>query len=202
MDAIYTFDYSVLNWLQEHATPFFDTFFGLVTHLGDKGLFWILMACVFLCFKKTRRMGLVMGFAIFLGGLFGNVILKPLVHRIRPYNYEIWEPLRTAAELLIEAPTDFSFPSGHTLVSFEASVSIFAFNKKWGVPAIVLAFLIAFSRIYLYVHYVTDVLAGIVMGTAFAIVSYFVIDALGKSAWPKFLEWRKKRKEASEKSSG
>jgi undecaprenyl-diphosphatase len=130
------------------------------------------------------------------------VILKPLVHRIRPYNYEIWEPLRTAAELLIEAPTDFSFPSGHTLVSFEASVSIFAFNKKWGVPAIVLAFLIAFSRIYLYVHYVTDVLAGIVMGTAFAIVSYFVIDALGKSAWPKFLEWRKKRKEASEKSSG
>ena len=195
MEAIYSFDYAVLNWLQEHSNPFFDSFFSLITHLGDAGLFWRAITVVCLCFRRTRKMGLIMGFAIFLGGLFGNIILKPLVARIRPYDNTAWEPLRTAADLLIKAPDDFSFPSGHTLVSFEASVGIFSCRKKWGVPAIIVAFLVAFSRLYLYVHYVTDVLAGMVMGTAFAIASYYLICALEKNVWPKCLErWKNRKK--------
>ncbi len=200
MDAIYTFDYAVLNWLQEHSNPFFDTFFSLITHLGDGGFFWIAIALVCLCFRKTRKMGIIMGFAIFLGGLFGNLTLKPLIARIRPYDNVAWEPLRSAADLLVKAPTDYSFPSGHTLVSFEASVSIFTCRKKWGIPAIVVAFLVAFSRLYLYLHYVTDVLAGMVMGTAFAIASYYLITALEKHVWPKILEKFRKEKDSGRES--
>ena len=76
--------------------------------------------------------------------------------------------LDPSVELLVPVPKDFSFPSGHSLVSFEGAVCIFLFNRKWGIPALMLAVLTAFSRLYLFVHFPTDVLAGIVMGTVIA----------------------------------
>ena len=94
IDFIYTVDYAVLNFIQEHiANPVLDAFMRLYTHLGDHGLFMIAVACVLMIFKKTRKIGITMGVALFIGTLTTNVVIKPLVGRIRPYDNSAWNPL-------------------------------------------------------------------------------------------------------------
>ena len=94
-----------------------------------------------------------------MDALLCNLILKPLVARIRPYD------VNTAVQLLVSKPVDYSFPSGHTAASFASVVALFmAGERKLWKPALVLAVLIAFSRLYLYVHYPTDVLGGLILG--------------------------------------
>ena len=190
MEAIYQFDYSILNWIYDCLhTSFGDTFFKFITHLGDAGWFWIALAVVCLCFKKTRKIGICMGAALVCGLIVGNVMLKPLIARIRPY--DAFDPnnpervnrfyyLAREVQLLISAPHDYSFPSGHTLASFEGAGAIFFCNKKYGIPALVLAALIAFSRLYLYVHYVTDVLVGAILGFVFALCAYVIVSFILK----------------------
>ena len=179
MDAIYSFDYSILNYINEHFhNAFFDGFFSIITHLADAGWFWIALAALLLCFKKTRKTGCVMGAALLMGVIFGNGILKPLIHRVRPYDNAAWSPAVTRATLLISPPSDYSFPSGHTLASFEGAFGIFLCNKKWGAPALVLAVLIAFSRLYFYIHYPTDVIGGMMLGIGFAVAAFFIVGAI------------------------
>lgn len=164
------FELNILNFIRENiANPFLDTIMPIITKFGDGGIFWIALAVVFLIFKKTRKMGLCMGLALLMGFITGNLLLKNIVARIRPYD------LNPEVELLVKHLSDFSFPSGHTLASFEAATAIFINNKKWGIPALVLAFLIALSRIYLYVHYPTDVLAAIILGIGFAVLSCAIV---------------------------
>lgn len=133
-----------------------------ITSLGDHGIFWILLGLLLAAVPRTRMIGGCMLASICIGFVLGNVALKNLVARQRP----CW--LDPTVQLLVRVPRDFSFPSGHSLVSFECAVTIFLFNKKWGVPALMLAVLIAFSRMYLFVHFPTDVLAGAVMGAIIA----------------------------------
>ena len=179
MDAIYSFDYSILNYINEHFhNAFFDGFFSIITHLADAGWFWIALAALLLCFKKTRKTGCVMGAALLMGVIFGNGILKPLIHRVRPYDNAAWSPAVTRATLLISPPSDYSFPSGHTLASFEGAFGLFLCNKKWGAPALVLAVLIAFSRLYFYIHYPTDVIGGMILGIGFAVAAFFIVGAI------------------------
>ena len=179
MDAIYSFDYSILNYLNEHFhNAFFDGFFSIITHLADAGWFWIALAALLLCFKKTRKTGCVMGAALLMGVIFGNGILKPLIHRVRPYDNAAWSPAVTRATLLISPPSDYPSPSGHTLASFEGAFGIFLCNKKWGAPALVLAVLIAFSRLYFYIHYPTDVIGGMILGIGFAVAAFFIVGAI------------------------
>ena len=179
MDAIYSFDHSILNYLNEHFhNAFFDGFFSIITHLADAGWFWIALAALLLCFKKTRKTGCVMGAALLMGVIFGNGILKPLIHRVRPYDNAAWSPAVTRATLLISPPSDYSFPSGHTLASFEGAFGIFLCNKKWGAPALVLAVLIAFSRLYFYIHYPTDVIGGMILGIGFSVAAFFIVGAI------------------------
>ena len=179
MDAIYSFDYSILNYINEHFhNAFFDGFFSIITHLADAGWFWIALAALLLCFKKTRKTGCVMGAALLMGVIFGNGILKPLIHRVRPYDNAAWSPAVTRATLLISPPSDYSFPSGHTLASFEGAFGIFLCNKKWGAPALVLAVLIAFSRLYFYIHYPTDVIGGMILGIGFTVAAFFIVGAI------------------------
>ena len=179
MDAIYSFDYSILNYINEpFHNAFFDGFFSIITHLADAGWFWIALAALLLCFKKTRKTGCVMGAALLMGVIFGNGILKPLIHRVRPYDNAAWSPAVTRATLLISPPSDYSFPSGHTLASFEGAFGIFLCNKKWGAPALVLAVLIAFSRLYFYIHYPTDVIGGMILGIGFAVAAFFIVGAI------------------------
>lgn len=134
------------------------------THLGDFGIFWILLTIVLLIPKKTRKAGLALPFslALIIGTLITNVAIKNVVARIRPY--EVIQEL----DLMIEKQKDFSFPSGHTCASFASAFAIYkckeVFPKKWRTAAMVLATLIALSRLYVGVHYPTDVLGGLIVG--------------------------------------
>ena len=181
------FDLPILEWIAEHLhCAFLDTVMPLITLLGDAGIFWILCAVALLFFPKYRKIGLSMGAALILGLLLCNVTLKPLVGRIRPYDYQLQHFGKTI-QLLVATPNDFSFPSGHTIASFEAATVLLINNRKMGIPAMLLAVLIAFSRLYLYVHYPTDVLASIVLGIGIAFLGNFLVNKA-------FALWKQKKK--------
>ena len=164
------FDLPILDWIAANLwCPLLDAVMPVITVLGDAGIFWMVIAAALLLFKKTRRVGLGMGIAMLMGLLLCNLTLKPLCHRPRPYDYR-FDVFNKLIPLLIEQQPDFSFPSGHTIASFEAAGVIALNNKKWGIPALILASLIAFSRLYLYVHYPTDVLVSVLLGLALAFV--------------------------------
>ena len=169
------FDLPILDWIAANLScPFLDTVMPLITALGDAGIFWMVMAAILLLFKPTRRVGLGMGIAMLMGLLLCNLALKPLCQRPRPYDYQ-YETFGKLIPLIIERQHDFSFPSGHTIASFEAAGVIAMNNKKWGIGALALACLIAFSRLYLYVHYPTDVLASVVLGIGFAFLGSWMV---------------------------
>ena len=164
-----SFDLPILDWIQAHLqSGFMDKFMPFITKFGDHGLFWMIVAAVLFIFPRTRKTGLGMAIAMMIGLLVCNVTLKPLVGRIRPYDLQA--ELGVAIQLLGERMHDFSFPSGHTIASFEAAVVMLKNSKKLGIPAMILAVLISFSRLYLYVHYPTDVIASIILGTLFALI--------------------------------
>ena len=164
------FELSILDFIKETFTcKALDVFMPFITKFGDHGIFWIALSVFFLIFKKTRKMGLTMGIALLLGYLTGNIFLKNVVARIRPYD------LNESVTLLVNRLSDFSFPSGHTLASFEAATAMTFYSKRLGIPALVLATLIALSRLYLYVHYPTDVLAGAALGIAIAFFAFFIV---------------------------
>lgn len=176
------FDLPILEWIADNLhSAFGDRLMPLITVLGDAGIFWIAVAVVLLFFPKYRKTGLGMGAALVLGLLVCNVSLKPLVARPRPYDYQLEHFGKTVA-LLIAAPHDFSFPSGHTLASFEAATVLLIHNRKMGIPAVILACLIAFSRLYLYVHYPTDVLTSVLLGICFAFLGNWLAQK-GCAAW-------------------
>ncbi|MBP5289052.1 MAG: phosphatase PAP2 family protein [Clostridia bacterium] len=201
--SVDNWDLSILQWIQEHlANPFFDAVLPAVTHLADKGWFMIVVSVSFILFSlagkirplsvklpsrwralypKAALIGWTMGIALLLGLIFGNGILKNVIARTRPYVLyrQLYEegPLR----LLVAEESDLSFPSGHTLASFEAAVGLFLWNRKWGSGALALAFIIAFSRLYVCVHYVTDVIAGAVLGTLFALLAKVIVDQIRKA---------------------
>ena len=118
---------------------------------------------LFLLIPETRRLGLSTGLALLFGLVLCNLILKPVIARPRPFDYQLAHFGREIA-LLVKAPTDFSFPSGHTIAAFEFAVAAWLNDKRVGIPALAAAVLVAFSRMYLYVHYPTDVIAAAVLG--------------------------------------
>ena len=196
MDAFLNmpWDGQFLIWLQENVrSDVLTPIMKLITHLGDKGIFWILIAIVMLFFKKTRPLGIMAGIALVFSVLINNVLIKPNVGRIRPY--EVVDGLK----LLIERQHDPSFPSGHSGASFAAAVVFLVKGpKKLGIPAIIMAALIAFSRLYVGVHYPTDVICGIITGTCCAIISFMIWSIVEKKASPKLagiLAIEKKEKE-------
>lgn len=172
-DAITKMDFTILNWIQDHLKcEFLDKFLPAVTFLGDHGWFFIALAVLFVCIPKTRKWGAYLGSSLALGYLFGNLIIKNAVARTRPYD------LVEHITLLVDKLSDFSFPSGHTLASFEffTVICFLPIKKVYKVLAGVLAFTIAFSRLYLYVHFPSDVLAGIVLGTIFGIMGIRIVN--------------------------
>lgn len=176
-EKITAWDLSVLEWIRENLyCDFFDAVMPVITFLGNGGWFWIVVAVVMLFSKRTRKTALMTGAALIFGLLICNLILKPAVARIRPY--EVMEGIK----LLIEKQSDFSFPSGHTTASFEAATVFMLRDKRFGIPALVLAIIIAFSRMYLYVHYPTDIIGGIVIGTLCGVLGYFVVGYIWKKA--------------------
>jgi len=165
-----SFDLPILDWIQANLkNGFLDVIMPIITMFGDGGIFWIACAVILLCIPKTRKTGLGMGLALVMGLIVCNITLKPLVQRIRPYDFQ-QEYFQVTIQLLTERMHDFSFPSGHTIASFEAATVLLINNKKLGIPAMILAVLIAFSRLYLYVHYPTDVIFSIFAGILFAFI--------------------------------
>ena len=157
MNPVTYWDLSVLDALQRFRTPGLDAFFSTITHLGDGGIFWIAAALVLLCIPKTRKLGFCVAIALVFDALLCNVLIKPLADRVRPYE------LRDVV-LLIRQPKDASFPSGHAAAAFAVSTALACKRSRLAIPAGILATVIAFSRLYLYVHYPTDVFAGIALG--------------------------------------
>ena len=158
MDAITQWDLSILDALQGCRIPFLDRVLSAVTHLGDHGIFWIALALVLLCIPRTRRLGVCVALALILDLLLCNILIKPLVARPRP----CW--LDETVVLLVASPKDYSFPSGHSLCAFIAAVILLRYDRRFGIPALILAILLAFSRLYLFLHFPSDVLAGILLG--------------------------------------
>lgn len=164
-----------LDFLQTIHTPLLDKILAFITSLGNAGIIWIALAVVLLILPKTRKTGIIVAAALLMDLVLCNLILKNLVARVRPYD------VNTAIAILIKKPLDFSFPSGHTAASFAAMTALFlAKMKKVWIAALVLAVLIAFSRLYFYVHYPTDVLGGAVVGILSGIIGYAIVEKIDK----------------------
>ena len=169
-----SFDLPILDWIAANLwCPVLDVAMPIITLLGDAGIFWIAVSVLFMITKKYRKTGIGMMLALMMGLLVCNIWLKPTVARMRPYDFQMQYFLKEIP-LLAGAMHDFSFPSGHTIASFEAAVVILLNNKKLGIAAMILACLIAFSRLYLYVHYPTDVICSVILGTVFAFLGNFL----------------------------
>ena len=152
-------DFLILDFIHNNLSckPL-DMFFVFFTHLGDGGIVWILTGLILICTKKYRRCGVVMLCALAFGFITGNLIIKPLVARPRP----CW--INDTVRLMIEVPHDYSFPSGHTLSSVICCTTLGLYNKKFLFFALPLTIFIAFSRLYLYVHFPTDILCAALYG--------------------------------------
>ena len=161
------FDQSItlaIHKLYELGGNFMTTVMELISLFGKGGIFLILLSLVLAFFKKTRRFGTAMSIGIFLGALFVNVYLKVAIARPRPYNLEFYRQLWMLVGQNVES--DFCFPSGHTNAAFATMVPLFLLgNKKTSWLALVFGVLMGISRIYLVVHYPSDVVAGIITGT-------------------------------------
>ena len=173
-----SFDLPILDWIADHmACPLLDRLMPLITALANGGILWIGVALVLLVTAKHRKTGIQLAAALLLGLVVCNLGMKPLFARIRPFDYQL-EHFGKTVRLLIAAPHDYSFPSGHTIASFEAAAVLLANSKRLGIPALILAILIAFSRLYLYVHYPTDVLVSGALGTAIGLFACWAVNKI------------------------
>lgn len=183
---------SILDWIQSMRTPIGDVVIPLITKLGDAGMIWILLSVVLLFNPRTRKSGAILAVALCVDVVLCNGILKNLFRRIRPCD------VNTSIQLLVARPDDFSFPSGHTAASFAAVAALMlagekkrpkgipvcqgktAIERKLWIPALALEVFIAFSRLYLYVHYPTDILGGIAVGIFAGYAGYWIVKQLWK----------------------
>lgn len=170
LETLLTLDGAFLLWLQGLRTPILNTFFSFYTQLGNAGLVWIVLSVLLLLHPKTRKAGFWAFIAMLFGLLFTNVLLKHLVARTRPWL--VVEGLTA----LVEEHDPNSFPSGHTCAAFACCVTWARFSvRRWGkVLCLVLAVLMGVSRLYVGVHFPSDVIAGCVVGCLCALLAWAV----------------------------
>lgn len=165
----------LLRWMRHHTkSKTGDAVMPVVTRLGDYGALWIFMAAVMLFFRKSRKPAVAMLITLAVEALLCNVILKPLICRPRPFE------LSPKVRPLIKAPTDRSFPSGHTASSIAAAASLYLAGSPLWLPALPFALLITWSRLYLCVHFVTDIAGGIGAGLFSAAAGKWITKHLWK----------------------
>lgn len=171
LELIHKIDNDILEFIQIRiSSKRLDCLMPFITHLGTGGILWIAVAFAFLTSELHQINGILLINALLLCVLIGNIILKPLFARNRPCD------INSTIRLLIPKPRDYSFPSGHTMSSFAAATTIFYINYRMGIIALFIALLIAFSRLYLYVHYPTDILAGLILGILVSILAIWLQD--------------------------
>lgn len=170
---------AMLDWMQQTLhVPWLDQFMVAVTTLGDLGFVWVILGCVLAFSKRYRMVGIGIIAAVALAGFVTECVLKPLIMRPRPCD------VNTAVALLVSHPGGSSFPSGHTCASFAAFGALLAAHgpRKLTAAAGVLAALIAFSRLYLYVHYPSDVIAGAAIGLGLGWLAVKVCRKIGEGS--------------------
>ena len=176
MDAITSFDFSILNFIQEnYRCVFLDVFLGFISRAGEAGIIWIIFSVIMLFFKKTRTAGFIALLSMGAGYFFGDIIIKHIVNRPRPFTVDSELNMFRNTSLLIEEPNSSSFPSGHSLVAAAFTTTLLIKQRTFGLIAIPLALIMMFSRLYNYVHYPTDVLCGAVFGVATAFLIVFIV---------------------------
>lgn len=180
----YIMEIQILHWFETLHNPITNPIFYVITTLGNAGWFWIVLAVLMLTVlpKKYKKAGLTMAIALILSLIFCNGIMKHLCARPRAFwvvgqNFVVGNEFENLYGIF-NSIHDYSFPSGHSSASFAAAVSIFMWRKKEGSAALVLAALIAFSRLYFTVHYPTDVLVGTITGALYGVAAYFIVKAL------------------------
>ncbi|MBQ7838479.1 MAG: phosphatase PAP2 family protein [Clostridia bacterium] len=229
MEAILNFDLSIFEFFQTTLrNGVLDVILKVITTLGDDGIFFIILGLVMLCFKKTRKAGLVALGALLVMTILNNEIIKPIMERPRPYNLtrladatadvlaytngeksldwvgffgkidwsidrfpglaEKWNAGYAFPEIVERMkPTSLSFPSGHTssAFTFAMAITLVLKNKGAAIASFIFAFLMGISRIYVGVHYPTDVIVGAVVGILYAVIGYFIFAKLYDVVYPK-----------------
>ena len=178
MEAFNMWESNIVLFVQENLRfDWLNPIMKFITSLGDEGILPIAVIILFLLFKKTRKVGITAGVSLALEAILINLTIKKLVGRTRPY------VVNEAIEYITKRPSDNSFPSGHTGCVFAvASVLFFMMPKKVGIPAMVIASLVGISRLYVGVHYPTDVLGGAVIGALCGILAVYVVEFIWKKA--------------------
>lgn len=179
-----------LNSMSSLRSPVMDKIMWFFSVIGNGGILPIGLTILLLIFVKTRKIGVEALISLLLTFIIANLIIKHAVGRVRPYE------AYTYLESLIGKMSDTSFPSGHAANTFAVAIAILINNRKIGIPVTIVAVIIAFSRMYNVVHYPTDVLAGIFIGTTVAIVVHF---ALKRFMYGRILQTSNDQQEASDK---
>jgi len=197
MDLFYNLNISelpILNALQSIHNPVLDWIMIAFSFICEHGEIWIAAGVIMLIFKRTRRGGIMLLASLAIGFLVTNLTIKPLFARTRPYDMTQFAMVTRdqIAAIGAKIPKDLSFPSGHATASFASAFALLFFDKKhFGFEALAVAIIIAFSRLYLYIHYPTDILAGLLIGLAAAVIVFFVTRFIFKK-----IDQRKVRKAA------
>ncbi len=171
MEIIQQADQWIFNFINLHPHNLIaDNIMIFCSKLGNWGSIWLVVAIIMLFNKKYRRFGIMALCVLLLSTLIAENLMKPLIARPRPF---ITDP---TLSLLITAPHGFSFPSGHAMSAFAAATIFYYAHHRLGVCAYILAALIAFSRLYLNLHYPSDIICGAIFGALLALL----VLAIGK----------------------
>lgn len=170
-------DRFILELFQQFQTPILDVFFKYFTQLGNHGELWIVTIIILLCFKSTRKIGILAAIALIVEFILVDFTIKPLIMRLRPFQIHNYS-------LIIPAPSGYSFPSGHTASSFAVAGVLWFTHCRFRKTALLAASLMALSRLYLMVHWPSDVLFGLIIGLSLAYIVVKIESRLNNNTKP------------------
>ena len=172
--SIRTYDLAILDYIQAHLThPNFDSYMVFLSKIGNFTLIWLILGGILWLIPSTRNHSKQVFTSLVIYAVLSNV-LKFIIQRPRPFEI-------VAVDLLIHPPIGHSFPSGHTASSWAVAITLWQLRSSLRYPAMLLAILISYSRLYLYVHYPTDILGGIFLGCIIAFITAKIFAA--KESW-------------------
>ena len=182
-DSLLGFDLAVFEWVQGIQSHLLTAIMTTVTTLGDEGIIFIVLGLVLFCTKKYRKAGLSILVALVVMLVLNNLVLKELIARPRPFNldpetYAWWHEVYKYPNFNIHQPSSYSFPSGHTSSAFAAAIALLCHDRKLGIPTTIFAAIMGFSRIYVEVHYCTDVIGGAIVGIIYALIGVLIAKYL------------------------